>query len=103
MRASVSSFGWFDERRGTIAAALGVLVTLTALVVFFDVAQRPYLTAALLVLFAGAFLFALWTTWNTSASRGVLLAVAVLLRLVALHLPPTLSDDVLRYVWAIAS
>ena len=95
----MSSFGWFDEKRGTVAAALGVLVTLTALVAFFDVGQRPFLTAALLVLFAGAFLFALWATWNASPSRGVLLGVAVLLRLVALDLPPTLSDDVYRYIW----
>ena len=69
-----------------------------ALLVLFDLESRPTLT---LVLMALAFLAWLWGAGGaegwTSVSR--VSSIAILLRLLLIPLPPTLSDDTLRYIW----
>lgn len=79
--------------------AAGPLVgTHAALLAVYDLASRPGLTLVFLVLSFGAWWWAARRveTWNGSAG---LLGVAILLRLLLLPLPPSLSDDTLRYVW----
>ena len=69
-----------------------------ALLVLFDLAERPVLT---LLILAAAFVF-YWRAakrLEPSVSAPVILLVAILLRLLLLPLPPTLSDDLLRYAW----
>lgn len=56
-------------------------------------------TVVVLAALAVSFLISVRRFWNRSAPVGALLAVAVVLRLLALPLPPTLSDDVYRYIW----
>ncbi len=90
----------FQSIRPALSAAGPLLLVHVALLVTWDLAARPWLTVALLS--AGS--VALW--WAVGRLRvqpgsqvvGVLL-VALLLRLLLLPVPPTLSDDVLRYVW----
>jgi hypothetical protein len=75
-----------------------------ALLGIFDLAAHPVASAALL---AGAFGALCWAVpvlaaaaRNRDAGLGAgILVVAAVLRLVLLPLPPSLSDDVLRYVW----
>jgi alpha-1,6-mannosyltransferase len=73
------------------------------LLLIFDLAHHLALTLTLL---GAAFLGLLWAArrleaiaeMTTLSARAILLA-ALLLRLPLLPLPPTLSDDVLRYLW----
>lgn len=69
-----------------------------ALLALYDLESKPGLTVALIALAFVAWGWAMWgaETW-TSGSR--VLSVAILLRLLLIPLPPTLSDDTLRYVW----
>lgn len=66
----------------------------------FDLAHHLALTLSLL---GAAFLGLLWAARRLEASGAAhgkaLLLAAFLLRLLLLPLPPTLSDDVLRYLW----
>jgi hypothetical protein len=69
----------------------------------FDLAHHLALTLTLLgVAFLGLLAAAKWleatAEWTATSGRALLLA-ALLLRLPLLPLPPTLSDDVLRYLW----
>jgi hypothetical protein len=75
-----------------VAAHVGLLLV-------FDLAHHPVLTLALL---ASAFVGLIFAARRLEAmahpSAGLLLG-ACLLRLLLLPLPPTLSDDALRYLW----
>ncbi len=69
-----------------------------ALLAVYDLARSPHLTVLAL-----AFAFASWF-WaarrlERRVSAGGVLLVAAGLRLLLLPLPPTLSDDLLRYAW----
>lgn len=70
------------------------------LLLVYDLAHRLALTLALL---GAAFLGLLWAARRLEAvhasTGGAVLLGALLLRLPLLPLPPTLSDDVLRYLW----
>lgn len=69
-----------------------------ALLGIWDLAAAPRLTVVLLI--AGSALTA-WAAWrlDSKVSAATVLAVALALRLLLLALPPTFSDDLLRYVW----
>ena len=95
----MSSLGSDGGGHRLLLGALAVTVSTTALVAWFDVGARPFLTATLMVVSASSFLLAVRLLWNSSPSRWALLGVAVGLRLLALGLPLTLSDDVYRYIW----
>jgi len=64
----------------------------------YDLARFPRLTLALVLAAFAAYGWAL-RRLEAVASPATVLLVAAALRLLALPLPPTLSDDVLRYVW----
>lgn len=70
------------------------------LLVTWDLAERPVVTLLWLALASGGLV---WAERRLRSAAGVagaqILLVALLLRLLLLPLPPTLSDDVLRYVW----
>jgi Glycosyltransferase family 87 len=71
-----------------------------ALLATWDLAGHPVRTVVLLALGVAVVAWAaLRLERAPSVSPLALLAVAVLLRALLLPLPPTLSDDVLRYVW----
>ncbi len=66
----------------------------------FDLASHPYWTLAFMALgFGGLWLVARSGRRGRVVGASSLLALAAVLRLLLLPLPPTLSDDVLRYVW----
>lgn len=68
------------------------------LLTLFDLSAHPLLSLGLIALdFAVYF----WAARHLEQSHavGAILCVSLLLRLVLLPLPPTLSDDTLRYVW----
>ncbi len=76
-----------------VAAHLGLLVT-------SDLAAHPWLTLSFMVSgFAGLGLFLRGCRLGAGISRRSLMLIAIVLRLLLLPLVPTLSDDVLRYVW----
>ncbi len=79
-------------------AALPLVATHAALLAVFDLARWPLLTILLLGV---AFVFYAHAGRRLEhlASGGAILLVAVVLRLLLLPLPPTLSDDTLRYAW----
>lgn len=81
-------------------AALPLLVTHVALLVTWDLARRPVVTVLLL---AAAGVAMVWATTRlapgNATSGAAILLVALLLRLLLLPLPHSLSDDLLRYVW----
>lgn len=100
-----------DRSRGdrpgrTLAlAAVPLLVVHAALLATWDLASRLSFSLGLLAL---GFLALVWAVRRLErhergsgwlASAGPLLLVAAVLRLLLLPLPPTLSDDLLRYVW----
>lgn len=68
------------------------------LLTVFDLAAHPWLSLGLM---AVDFLAYAWAARRLERSHavGAMLLVSVLLRLLLLPLPPTLSDDTLRYVW----
>ncbi len=71
-----------------------------ALLATWDLAGHPFRTVGLVALgIAGVAWAALRLERAAVVSPLALLSVAVLLRALLLPLPPTLSDDVLRYVW----
>ncbi len=81
-----------------MAAALPLVAALLALSASSDLARRPYLTLFLLAI-AFAFYVRAARRLEGAATAPVILLVAALLRALLLPLPPTLSDDTLRYVW----
>ncbi|MBW8875965.1 MAG: DUF2029 domain-containing protein [Acidobacteria bacterium] len=82
------------------AVSLPLLAVQVGLLFVFDLAHHLALTLTLL---GAAFLGLLWAARRLEAmeapSTRALLLAALLLRLPLLPLPPTLSDDVLRYLW----
>ena len=87
-------------RRALPPAALPLVAVQLALLSVFDLAAHLWATLALLL---GGFLALAWALRrlrSPDAARPLpILAVAALLRLLAVPLPPTLSDDVWRYLW----
>ncbi len=75
-----------------------LVATHLALAATADLAKRPLLTLILLFL-AFAFYFRAARRLEHVAAVPTILGVAVILRALLLLLPPTLSDDVLRYTW----
>ncbi|MFQ5349189.1 MAG: hypothetical protein ACE5EG_01960 [Thermoanaerobaculia bacterium] len=76
-----------------VLAHVGLLVT-------WDLAARPLATLVCLGLGAGALAYAGWRLGRIGApGAATILLVAVVLRLLLLPVPPTLSEDVLRYLW----
>ncbi len=69
-----------------------------ALLAVHDLGNAPWTTVGLL---AVAFLVFVWAVWSHEPNMTLvkLLMVAVLIRILCLPLPPTLSDDILRYRW----
>jgi hypothetical protein len=82
------------------AVSLPLLAVNIGLLFVFDLAHHLALTLTLLgVAFLGLLWAARWLEAKAAPSGKALLLTALLLRLPLLCLPPTLSDDVLRYLW----
>jgi hypothetical protein len=100
MESSSSSLGGDRRRLGPAALSLPLVAANVGLLLVYDLAHRLALTLALL---GAAFLGLLWAARRLEAvhapTGGAVLLGALLLRLPLLPLPPTLSDDVLRYLW----
>lgn len=96
--------GAFEGLAEALRAGWPLLVTHGLLLAVWDLGARPWLAVATLVLCFGAWLWTLRRVARrklferTGAVLGVLVMAGVL-RVVWLPLPPTLSDDVLRYAW----
>lgn len=95
-------FGGLPLRRA-MAAILPLLAAHAGLLYCFDLGRRPGLAMIFLFLAFLAWIRA-YFVWEKAASTavpslGLVLGVAALLRFLLLPLPPTLSDDTLRYVW----
>ena len=88
------------RRPGPVAFALPLVAANLGLLLVFDLAHHLVPTLALL---GAAFLMLLFAALRLEAARGrvsgAVLLGALLLRLPLLPLPPSLSDDVLRYLW----
>ncbi|HEY0555780.1 MAG TPA: hypothetical protein VGG20_16115 [Thermoanaerobaculia bacterium] len=88
------------RRPGPVAFALPLVAANLGLLLVFDLAHHLVPTLALL---GAAFLMLLFAAPRLEAARGrvsgAVLLGALLLRLPLLPLPPSLSDDVLRYLW----
>jgi hypothetical protein len=88
------------RRLAPAALALPLVAASLGLLLVFDLAHHMALTLALL---GAAFLGLLFVAPRLEAARvptgGAVLLGALLLRLPLLPLPPTLSDDMLRYLW----
>jgi hypothetical protein len=88
------------RRPGPVAFVLPLVAANLGLLLVFDLAHHLVPTLALL---GAAFLMLLFAAPRLEAARGpvsgAVLLGALLLRLPLLPLPPTLSDDVLRYLW----
>lgn len=100
MESASSTPGRGRLRLGPVVVSLPLLAAHVGLLVVFDLAHRLTLTLALL---GAAFLGLLWAARRLETvealSGRALLLVALLLRLLLVPLPPTLSDDMLRYLW----
>lgn len=86
--------------RPALIAAGPLLAAHAGLLMVWDLAARPAATLGLMAVAAAGLVWALRRLAVHSGSKvaGILL-VALLLRLLLLPLWPTLSDDLLRYVW----
>jgi hypothetical protein len=86
--------------RAFALAALPLIVAHAGLLLTWNLAARP---VAFLLWCAFAFLALIWAAHRLAAIDAAktvgILSVAVLLRLLLLPLPPSLSDDIYRYVW----
>lgn len=93
-------FGGLPLRQG-MATILPLLAAHAGLLYCFDLGRRPGLTLIFLFLAFLAWIRAyfVWEKDAAAPSLGLVLGVAALLRCLLLPLPPTLSDDTLRYVW----
>lgn len=101
MRSSRSSLGWKWRHRSLLRLGIAALLAgHLGLLALFDLASHPYWTlASLTVAFAGLWLVARSGRDGRMVGTASLLMLAAVLRLLLLPLPPTLSDDILRYVW----
>lgn len=84
--------------RPRVAPLAALAAAHAGLLAAYDLGRRPLVTFLLL---GAAFASFFWAArrWQESAAPGLVLGLAVLLRVMLLPLPPTLSDDALRYVW----
>lgn len=64
----------------------------------FDLTRRPILTLVV-TMFAFAAFWLAARSWQARSRAGEILLISIVLRALLLPLPPTLSDDLLRYVW----
>jgi hypothetical protein len=90
------------DRTIALAASGGVLIALTALALLIQWQDNLFRFLAVTAAQSAAYLVAVWTAWSGPSSRRVVLwiaAVAILLRIPILYLPPYLSTDVYRYIW----
>lgn len=76
-----------------------MLVGHLALLLVFDLGTRPFLTVALCLGNFFAYLYAAKSLDGLAIDPKKVFGVAILLRILLLPLPPSLSDDSLRYVW----
>ncbi|MBN4056147.1 DUF2029 domain-containing protein [Rhodothermus sp. AH-315-K08] len=85
------------NRPGQVAALVAVQITLTSVMVWgaFEQARWSWMVLAG---FASA-LLTFWIFKKGAPRSAVILAVAIVMRLLWLALPPTLSDDSFRYAW----
>ncbi|MEM9593831.1 MAG: hypothetical protein AAGD06_06185 [Acidobacteriota bacterium] len=89
-----------DGRGGDVLApALPVVFCHAALLVLFDLGRWPWATIGLLAVAFAAWGAAARRLENRPVPVVAILIVTAVLRLLLLPVPPTLSDDVLRYVW----
>ncbi len=80
--------------------AAPLVVAHAGLLATFDLAARPLLLYLWLVLATGGLVWAVGGLERSARlSAASVLLVAALLRLLLVPLPPTLSDDLLRYLW----
>ena len=75
------------------------MVAQLGLLLVFHLAAHPVLTLGLLAAASLALAFAARRLETAVHPQAAVLGVALLLRLLALPLPATLSDDTLRYLW----
>lgn len=86
-----------SEKGRALLVTIPLILAHGALLLLHDLARWPFLTFCLLAL---AFASFLWAAWRLGASSAAgILIVAGILRTMLLPLPPTLSDDILRYLW----
>ncbi len=85
-------------RRRLLTAVLPLVAAHTGLVAVYDLGRAPHLTFLLLAFAFGSYLWA-GRRCESRAGAAAILGVAAVLRLLLLPLPPTLSDDILRYGW----
>ncbi|HVR28294.1 MAG TPA: glycosyltransferase 87 family protein [Thermoanaerobaculia bacterium] len=86
-------------RRHPLAAAAPLVLAAAALLWLHDLEARPWATLAVLTAAVAAFAHAIVRLRGTTLGAPLLVLVALALRLCLLPLPPTLSDDVYRYLW----
>ncbi|MDH3253881.1 MAG: hypothetical protein OEM62_02740 [Acidobacteriota bacterium] len=85
--------------RGHLAAFAPLLALHVALLLTYDLAGHLIVTLVVVAL-ASLFLWlAVTRLQRVSLATATVLGGALILRLVLLPVPPTLSDDILRYVW----
>lgn len=99
MMSRPGCLGALDWLRANLRAVAPLPASLGALLLVHDLAGRPLAALALLAIAFASFAFALrrWAAAWIPASA--VMAIAALLRLLALPLAPGLSNDVYRYVW----
>ena len=79
--------------------AVPLVAVHVGLLLVFDLAHHPVVTLALLASGFVGLLFAVRRLEAAAHPGAVILLGACVLRLLLLPLPPTLSDDALRYLW----
>lgn len=90
-------------RAAALATSAAILLALTGFAAATPWQQgNPDRFLPLVLAQGGAYLVAVWAVWQGGSSRRLVLAiaaVALVMRLPLLFLPPYLSSDVYRYVW----
>lgn len=86
------------EWRPLLTAAVPLVLAHAVLAVLYDLEKAPHLTFLWLAFAFGSYLWAGRRCESRAGAAGIL-GVAAVLRLLLLPLPPTLSDDILRYGW----
>ncbi len=76
-----------------------LLLATVALLAIFDLTARPWASIVALAGAVAAFVWALHRLAARAVRASWILSIAALLRLCLLPLPPSLSDDVYRYLW----
>ena len=88
------------ERAVVFVGAVGIETGLLFIVSIGDLRPRiPLFWAGFLVVFLCYLLCAFWVCRKPGCALGIVIAAALVFRLTLLGSPPSLSDDVYRYVW----